>query len=84
MRENGFVQVHVNVATSQKLVGSSGLFAGKPAPTGFSVNAEFVNDRDHCGSGLARDEASSPCKPFKPETQNANPKVGVLFSSSAA
>jgi hypothetical protein len=29
----------------------NGLFAGKPAPTG------FVNEENPCGSGLARDEA---------------------------
>jgi hypothetical protein len=33
MQENGWAQVHVNVAISQKLVGSSGLFASKLAPT---------------------------------------------------
>ncbi|MFJ2449580.1 hypothetical protein, partial [Pseudomonas sp. NPDC087626] len=39
LQENGLAQVHVNVAIRQKLVGSSGLFAGKPAPTRIAANA---------------------------------------------
>jgi len=46
---------------------------------------------DPCGSGLAREEASSPNTNSDPApnfcgsgTQNANPKVGVLFSSKEA
>jgi hypothetical protein len=34
-----------------------GPIAGKPAPTGFSVATNFVNDTEPCGSWLARDEA---------------------------
>ena len=33
--------------------------AGKPAPTGICVDQGFVNDTDHCGSGLARDGADT-------------------------
>jgi hypothetical protein len=36
-----------------------------------------------CGSWLASDEAYGFNTFLMPEMQNANPKVGVLFSSSA-
>ncbi|KAE9643209.1 hypothetical protein EJA71_17520 [Pseudomonas sp. PB106] len=33
----------------------SGLFAGKPAPTGSVVITNFMHDTKHCGSWLASD-----------------------------
>ena len=36
-----------------------GAFAGKPAPTGYSGVHEIFVRHGHCGSGLAREEASS-------------------------
>ena len=38
--------------------------AGKPAPTGFVSNTKSHATTDHCGSGLAREEAgmnNTPC-----------------------
>jgi hypothetical protein len=85
MRENGLAQVHVNVATSQKLVGSSGLFAGKPAPTGFCCEHKTADNPNNLWErACPRRGHWFQHKWLNPETQNANPKVGVLFSSSEA
>jgi hypothetical protein len=36
---------------------ADGLIAGKPAPTGYLLSADFVCDINHCGSWLAGDSA---------------------------
>jgi hypothetical protein len=49
----------------------SGLFAGKPAPTGFVFDRNFVIDEEHCGSGLAREEAVTSTRDIGSETKKA-------------
>jgi len=43
----------------QIFVGCSGLFAGKPAPTGSIAFADCVYDTDTVGAWLAREDGSS-------------------------
>jgi hypothetical protein len=38
----------------------AGPIAGKPAPTGFSVDLKMCELQKYCGSWLASDEAKSP------------------------
>jgi hypothetical protein len=86
MQENGLAQVHVNVANWINQGGSL-----VTVPTSSRAGSLPQGNAFHCGSEPARDEASyhNPHSDFEiafthPEMQNANPKVGVLFSSSAA
>jgi hypothetical protein len=95
MQEIGLGALHANVATSGLSAGigcgCSGLIASRLAPTMISVVHKFCIQRKTCGSEPARDEASSYNPLSDSENarlvaahKNANPKVGVLFSSSEA
>jgi hypothetical protein len=84
MQENGLAVMHINVAIKQKLAGNAGLFAGKPAPTGFRVCPQFCVHSKSLWERACPRRGQLLQQPFQPEMQNANPKVGVLFSSSAA
>ncbi|RII80440.1 hypothetical protein D0894_02140 [Pseudomonas monteilii] len=48
----------------------TGLFAGKPAPTGI---AHALNVRSPCGSGLAREEAGTSNLALKPPRRWPSP-----------
>jgi hypothetical protein len=44
-----------SVTVSKTSVVSTDAIAGKPAPTGFSVNTKLVSTNKHCGNWLASD-----------------------------
>jgi hypothetical protein len=95
MREIGWAQLHENVAaeglSDNICCGCTDLFAGKPAPTVIKGCPNSMFASEPCGSGLAREGPVATTQiPTRrvifpgAETQNANPRVGVLFSSSEA